>query len=185
MTIGALDLFGEYGQIAQAGDVVYTPDWCAADMVEYFNPSGRILEPCKGGGAFMRQLPADALWCEIAEGRDFFGWSEPVDWIITNPPYSMTREFLRHAISVSDNVVFLLPARNIFSGYGTVRECSGWGGMAAIRWYGTGSRLDFPMGNAIAAIHWKRGHSGNIRETFYEDEQLSLSQTQPKTQPAL
>jgi hypothetical protein len=26
-------------------DVVYTPDWVARDMVEYFKPSGRILEP--------------------------------------------------------------------------------------------------------------------------------------------
>lgn len=173
--IGAPDLFGIHGPAAQAGDVVYTPDWCARDMVEYFQPAGRVLEPCRGGGAFMRYLPPDAFWCEIAEGRDFFAWSDPVDWIITNPPYSLTREFLRHAIAVSDNVVFLLPARNIFSGYGTVRECAGWGGMAAIRWYGTGARLDFPMGNAISAIHWKRGHSGSIRETFYEDERLTLT----------
>lgn len=169
--LGAPNLFGEHGPLAQAGDVVYTPDWCAADMVRYFKPSGRILEPCRGGGSFMRALPPDAFWCEIAEGRDFFAWSEPVDWIITNPPYSLTREFLRHGISLSDNVVFLLPAKNIFSGYGTLRESAGWGGLAAIRWYGTGARLNFPMGNAIAAMHWRRGHSGSIAETFFEDEQ--------------
>ena len=165
------DLFGSHGPLAQAGDAVWTPDWCAADMVRYFAPTGLILEPCKGGGAFMRQLPPGALWCEINDGRDFFAWHEAVDWIITNPPYSLTREFLRHALGVAASVVFLLPARNIFSGYGTVRECAGWGGMAAIRWYGTGSRLNFPMGNAIAAIHWKQGHFGIIRESFYEDEQ--------------
>jgi hypothetical protein len=165
------DLFGRnLGPEAQAGDAVWTPDWCAADMVAYFKPSGRILEPCRGGGAFMRHLPPDALWCEITENRDFFDWRAAVDWIVTNPPYSLTRPFLRHAFTVSDNVVFLLPARNIFSGYGTLRECAGWGGMAAIRWYGTGAKLDFPMGNAIAAIHWQRGHQGVIRETFYEDE---------------
>jgi hypothetical protein len=166
-----VDLFGHgIGLVDQTGDCVWTPDWCAADMVRYFNPSGRILEPCRGAGAFMRQLPTDALWCEVKDGRDFFEFREHVDWIITNPPYSLTRPFLSHALAVSDNVVFLLPARNIFSGYGTVRECAGWGGMAAIRWYGTGSRLAFPMGNAIAAIHWKRGHQGIIQETFYEDE---------------
>ncbi len=146
-----------------------TPDWCAADIVRHFQPTGRILEPCRGMGAFMRALPADALWCEIKDGRDFFDWRDSVEWIITNPPYSLTRAFLRHALALADNVVFLLPARNIFSGYGTIRECAGWGGMAALRWYGTGARLDFPMGNAIAAIHWKRGHSGVILETFYED----------------
>ena len=167
----ATDLFGHgIGAVAQAGDAVWTPDWCAADIVEHFKPSGRVLEPCRGGGAFMRCLPAGTMWCEITEGRDFFDWREPVDWIVTNPPFSITRPFLRHSLAVAANVVFLLPARNIFSGYGTVRECHGWGGMAAIRWYGTGARLNFPMGNAIAAIYWKRGHQGVIRETFYEDE---------------
>jgi hypothetical protein len=131
MEVGVADLFGVHGPIAQAGDAVYTPDWCVADMVRYFQPTGRILEPCKGGGAFLRHLPPETFWCEIREGRDFFAWSEHVDWIITNPPYSIGREFLRHALSVSDNVVFLLPARNIFSGYGTLREAAGWGGIAA------------------------------------------------------
>ena len=168
--LGEANLFGEHGPKAQAGDAIYTPDWCAADMVRHFKPSGRILEPCRGGGAFMKHLPADAMWCEIKEGRDFFAWRELVDWIITNPPYSLTREFLRHALTVALNVVFLLPARNIFSGYGTVRECAGWGGMAAIRWYGTGARLNFPMGNGIAAIHWAKGRQGVILESFYEDD---------------
>lgn len=167
------DLFVPDAPATKRGDVVYTPDWCARDMVEYFKPTGRILEPCRGGGAFMRYLPPDASWCEIAEGRDFFAWFEPVDWIITNPPYSMTRPFMRHAFRVANDIVFLVPARNIFSGYGTVRECIGWGGMASIRWYGTGGKLGFPMGNAIAAIHWTRGFSGTIKETFYEDEERS------------
>lgn len=57
------------------GDVVYTPDWVARDMVEYFKPSGRILEPCAGDGAFLEYLPG-AEWCEIEKGRDFFAWNE-------------------------------------------------------------------------------------------------------------
>lgn len=154
----------------KAGDAVYTPEWVAADIVRYFKPRGRVLEPCCGGGAFMRFLPAGTMWCEIAKGRDFFDWSEPVDWIVTNPPYSQTRQFLRHALALANNVVFLVPPRNIFSGYGCVRECAGWGGLRAMRWYGTGTRLGFPMGNGIAALHWKRWHQGSILESFYEDE---------------
>lgn len=61
-------------------DVVYTPDWAAKDMVDFFRPSGRILEPCKGGGVFLKYLPPETEWCEIAEGVDFFAWSKPVDW---------------------------------------------------------------------------------------------------------
>jgi hypothetical protein len=68
----------------------------------------------------------------------------------------------------------LLPVRNVFAGYGFVREVIGWGGMAEIRWYGRGSALGFPMGNAVGAIHWKRGHfAGVIRETFYEDDRAA------------
>lgn len=152
------------------GDVVFTPDWCAADMVNHFRPSGRVLEPCRGDGVFMRHLPADARWCEISEGIDFFAWTDRVDWIVTNPPYSKTRPFMRHAFKVADNVVFLVPARNIFSGYGTVREAKDFGGMAAIRWYGTGGKLGFPMGNAVAAICWKRGYTGPTIQSFHEDE---------------
>lgn len=149
-------------------DRVFTPDWCARDMVDHFKPVGRILEPCKGDGAFLRHLPASAQWCEITEGRDFFDWCDPVDWIVTNPPYSIRIEFLRHALHVADNVVFLAPARNIFSAYRLIRAPRGWGGMAELRWYGGGARLNFPMGNPIAAFHWKRGHSGTIIETFFD-----------------
>ena len=168
----AYNLFGEYERPSQEADAVWTPDWCAKDMVGYFKPTGRILEPCRGDGAFTRHLPPGTFWCEITEGRDFFLWADHVDWIVTNPPYSLTRKFLRHSFRVSNNVVFLLPAKNIFSGYGAVRECAGWGGLAAIRWYGTGTMLKFPMGNAMAAMHWKRGHQGTIVETFFEDERV-------------
>jgi hypothetical protein len=53
-------------------DVVYTPDWCASDMIDWFKPSGRVLDPCKGAGAFFDKMPDGAEWCEIREGRDFF-----------------------------------------------------------------------------------------------------------------
>jgi hypothetical protein len=152
------------------GDAVFTPAWCAADMVRHFRPQGRVLEPCAGDGVFLRYLPQETEWCEIEKGRDFFARTEPTDWIITNPPYSKTRPFLRHALTLAEEIVFLVPARNIFSGYGCVRECAGWGRMREIRWYGTGGRLGFPMGNAVAAIRWSKGYSGPIYQSFYEDE---------------
>lgn len=154
------------------GDKTYTPNWAAEDIVRHFDPRGRILEPCRGLGAIYDLLPKGALWCEIDDGRDFFLFDEQVDWIISNPPYDQTRAFMRHAFELSDNVVFLVPVRNVTSGYGTVREMAGWGGMAEIRWYGTGGKLGFPMGNAIAAIHWRRGHNADTRQSFYEDDSL-------------
>lgn len=162
------------------GDRVYTPDWAAADMVRFFQPSGRILEPCCGDGALLKYLPVDAEWCEIDKGRDFFMWENPVDWIISNPPYSKLRPFMRHAFSIANSVAFLVPARNVFSGYGTVREASSFGKMKNIRWYGTGGHLGFPMGNAIAAIHWERGYAGSCRETFIEDELDRIAEVIPE-----
>jgi adenine-specific DNA-methyltransferase len=38
-------------------DVVYTPDWVARDMVDFFKPTGRILEPACGDGAILKYLP--------------------------------------------------------------------------------------------------------------------------------
>ena len=67
-------------------DTVYTPDWVAQDMVNYFQPSGEVLEPCCGDGIFLKYMPS-AHWFEIERGRDFYAWSTRVDWIVGNPPY--------------------------------------------------------------------------------------------------
>jgi hypothetical protein len=87
-------------------DRIYTPDYLAKEIVKRYEPTGRILEPCCGEGAFLKYMPA-ADWCEIDKGRDFFDYKEKVDWIITNPPYSKYRDFLRHSFEIADNVVFL------------------------------------------------------------------------------
>jgi hypothetical protein len=144
-----------------------TPKWVAKDMVSYFSPDGTILEPFKGSGVFTELMPS-ASWCEIDEGIDFFQWREPVDWIVTNPPYSKTRLCFNHATKLATNIVFLVPLRNIFSGYGFVCEIYRYGGIAAIRLYGTGGRVGFPMGNAVGAFHFQRGYTGPTTWSFYE-----------------
>lgn len=146
-------------RIATARDVVYTPRWVAQDMVEHFKPAGRVLEPCKGGGVFMEFLPG-ADWCEIAEGRDFFEHTSPVDWTIGNPPYSITREWFRHSYAVADHLVYLVPVRNIVGAFGFLREIHEYGGIVEIRLYGTGCSIGFPMGNAVGAFHLQRGYRG-------------------------
>lgn len=88
-------------------DRIYTPDDLAKLIVDHFKPAGRILEPCKGGGAFLRALGTGCEWCEIDEGRDFFDYDGKVDWIVTNPPWSLLRPFLAHSMKLADNIVFL------------------------------------------------------------------------------
>lgn len=162
------------GSVATERDVVYTPDWAARDMVDHFQPTGRILDPCKGRGAFLNLMP-DADWCEITDGRDFFTWTQPVDWVIGNPPYSITREWFRHSYRIAANLCYLVPLRNIFSGYGFVREIQAYGGFREIRTYGTGGRLGFPMGNAVGAIHVQRGYHGPMAWSDQESEDGLIS----------
>lgn len=87
-------------------DRIYTPIDLARNIVNHFNPTGTILEPCKGNGAFTSVIPS-AKWCEIDEGLDFFNFNEKVDWVVTNPPWSIIRPFLIHSMEISDNIVFL------------------------------------------------------------------------------
>jgi hypothetical protein len=78
-------------------DVWMTPPPIAADIVNHFKPTGRILDPCRGDGAFWNVMPG-AEWCEAREGRNFYDWNEPVDWIVSNPPYSIYDDFMTHAM---------------------------------------------------------------------------------------
>ncbi len=95
---------------APAHDLIATPPALARAIVDAYAPTGRLLDPARGGGAFycaLRQHSNDVGWCEIDQGRDFFDWRTPVDWIITNPPWSRLRPFLLHGFAVAREVVYL------------------------------------------------------------------------------
>ena len=95
--------------IATASDSVQTPKAVAKWVVEYFAPRGRILEPARGDGNFLCFLPRETEWCEIKSGRDFFQYDGHVDWILTNPPYSIYDLFLNKCFAVAENIVFVCP----------------------------------------------------------------------------
>jgi len=149
-------------------DVVYTPDWVAKDMVDFFKPSGRILEPCKGDGVFLRYLPENTEWCEIQDGRDFFAWTEQVDWIIGNPPYKQFNKFFYHSQDAAANIVYLIPCNKAFNDFGFIRNVFDWGGIVHMRIYGRGEKAYFPMGYAIGAVHFQRGYTGPMYSSIYE-----------------
>lgn len=136
-------------------------------MVNWFKPTGKILEPCKGQGAILKYLPDFSEWCEITEGKDFYKWNKQVDWIISNPPFSEFGEWLEHSYSICDNIVYLCPLNKIFNAYGQIERCRKNGWVKHIRLYGTGSKLKFPMGNAIGAMHFVRGYMGDTSWSFY------------------
>lgn len=142
-------------------DVVFTPERIASAMVRHFAPSGRMLDPCKGDGVFLRQMPG-ADYCELQEGRDFFDWVAPVDWIISKPPYSVYSEWLRHSFLVAENIVYLIPINKAFNSSSMLKATYEFGGIAEIVHVGPGSALKFPVGFAVGAVHYKRGYTGGI-----------------------
>lgn len=102
-------------------DRVFTPPPLARAIVEHFGPTGARLDPCRGEGAFFDamydDIPYDVWWCEIDDGVDFFTTEEATehyDWIVTNPPWSKLRAFLKRSMEVSDNIVFLCLTNALF-----------------------------------------------------------------------
>lgn len=151
------------------GDRVWTPDYVAKDLVNWFAPSGVVLEPCYGNGNIYKFLPENSEWCEIDKGVDFYDYKKNVDWIITNPPYSHFSKFIKHGISISKNNVWLLPTWKIFSGFGLLKAIRNYGGIKHIRHYGTGTKLGWaPLANAIGAVHIQKDYKGNIENSWYE-----------------
>ena len=100
-----------------AQDLVMTPPELAAVVIGHFagRMSGTVLAPARGQGAFHDRFPACLArhWCEITEGRDFLDWHEPVDWVMSNPPWSRLRDFSRHAMRIAPNIVWLAPLTNL------------------------------------------------------------------------
>ncbi len=113
-------------------DVVYTPDNVACDMVAFFKPRGRILEPSKGDGVFLKYLPG-ADWCEITEGRDFFTCARRYDWIIGNPPYSIFAAWLRHSFTLADDIVYLIPIIRCFVSSRIIKDIKAFGESRRLR----------------------------------------------------
>lgn len=145
-------------------DKVYTPENIAKLIINKFNISGKVLDPFKGQGAFYNNYPETVKkdWCEIDEGKDFFEYKEHVDWIVSNPPYSIYDEVMNHSFEIADNIVYLVPLNKIVSSLGRVKKIQEFGGVPYIYIIGA-SRCGFPFGFPCCAIYVKRGYTGETK----------------------
>ena len=150
---------GRYAHV-NPNDVVFTPDKLARKIVSMFDIKGRVLEPCKGEGVFLKYLPSDTMWCEIADGKNYYDFNEQVDWIVTNPPYSDFDRFLAHSFDLAENTVLLVPVAKMFKSMGTIKRVFGYGGIVSIHWL-PASSAGFPFGFPCGVFHIKRGYKGN------------------------
>ena len=162
-----LDIRGKGGLIpatnAPMRDLVMTPAPLAGAIIAHYTDrfDGSILDPARGQGAFFGQFPRhlDRHWCELTDGRDFLRWAEPVDWIMTNPPWSRLRDFTRHAMTLAQNIVWLVPIVNLTT-KARLRDLDEHGfGVAELLLIDT-PKFWPQSGFQLAAAHLKKGHKG-------------------------
>lgn len=151
---------------ATASDSVMTPPHIAKLMVDYFKPQGLCLEPARGTGNIYSELPEPREWCEIREGRDFFTYTKRVDWVLTNPPYSIYDKFLEHCFELADNVVFLVPIAKAFKSMRIEKMVDEYGGLKEIVLLGGGQKCGFAFGFPTGFLHYQRNYKGEIKRTL-------------------
>ena len=153
-------------------DVVMTLEKSAIKIIDHFQPEGSILEPCRGTGSFYNNFKnEDKDWCEITEGKDFLYYDKKVDWIITNPPFSIFDTFLLHSLKYADNVVFFCPLNKVFKSIKLDKIIYEYGGIKEVVHMGTGGMHGFPFGFVVGCIYYKRGYRGPIEYTrMYNEE---------------
>lgn len=150
---------------ATSSDTVATPQKTAEWIVNHFAPSGLSLDPCAGGNVFYDLLPYPKHRCEIKDGIDFFNFDERVDWIITNPPYSIYDAFLQHAFEISENVVFFVPIAKAFKSMKIEKMVLAYGGLKEIVFMGGGGRHGFAFGFPVGCLYYKKGYKGSCKIT--------------------
>lgn len=86
-----------------------------------------------------------------------------MDWIITNPPYSIYDHFLKHAFEVADNVVFFVPIAKAFKSNKVQRMVIEYGGLKELVYMGGGQKHGFAFGFPVGCLHYQRSFVGDCR----------------------
>jgi len=149
-------------------DYVQTPEWCAKDMIDYFKPIGKILDPCRGKNKVFYNSLNNSDWCEITEGIDFFENNNQYDWIIGNPPYSIFNIWIKQSYKIGSNIVYLSPTFKIFNALSLMRLYRDKGGIKHIRVYDTGKDIEWSRSRPIVACWFQREYKGDTSYSYYK-----------------
>lgn len=156
--------FGKGKYVSKPNDKVLTPTNISKMIIDLFEIDGIILDAFMGTGSFYNQYPSHLQkeWCEIEKGKDFFEYDKKVDWIITNPPYSIFDEVLEHSFEIADNIVYLVPLSKVVSSMGRIRKIKKYGGVPFL-YILSASKCKFPFGFPACAIYFKRDYIGDTK----------------------
>ena len=143
-----------------------TPVSLAKNIIDYLPIEGTVLDPCRGEGAFYDQFPlyTTPLYCELSEGHDFFDWDEKVDWIVSNPPWSIYREFAKHSYKWADNVAYLITVNHDLALKARLRDMKEAGfGIREVIMVDT-PKENWPQSGFQLGVVWKqRGYKGKVK----------------------
>ena len=148
-------------------DYVQTPKLVAEDMINYFKPNNKIIDPCRGENkVFYNLIQCD--YSEIIEGIDFFNIEEKYDWIIGNPPYSIFNKWIRHSYKIGDNIVYLLPTFKVYNPLSLMRLYYDKGYIKHIRMYDKKNLIPLVRSRPICAVYFKKGYYGETSYSLYK-----------------
>ena len=173
-------------------DIVYTSPDLARRIVDYLNPQGFCVDPCRRRGAFYDAFdPENRDWCEIREGRDFLTWEfdRPVAWCVTNPPFSDAyADIAARAFSISENVAFLVKltvALGTYARHQAWREAGhGLREIIYLPWADAGFLTEdhvekAPEGFVLAVVWWQRGWKGDVQHTDWTSTTSDVGGARP------
>lgn len=108
---------------AASYDCCQTPMYAVAPLLDYLRPGCHVLEPACGNGQIAIYLRFCGFVVEATDlqyGDDFFKLSahdvEHVDAIVTNPPYSIKFDWIKHCYELSRPFALLVPLETIGAG---------------------------------------------------------------------
>lgn len=103
------------------------PDWTRA-LLAHVDLTREVWEPACGDGAMVRVLERaghEVRATDVATGHDFLGSDLRSGSIVTNPPYRLLDEFVRHGLRQADEYLCLLVGWHLLAG-GSRRVKSLW-----------------------------------------------------------
>lgn len=92
-------------------DLYPTPSWCYENLDIDWSQFKTAHEPCCGDGRIVNWLSLNNVQTtssEILNGKNYFDWDGEVDLILTNPPFSLAKEFIEHSLPKAKTVMMLL-----------------------------------------------------------------------------
>lgn len=159
----------------ESNDFYPTPPEATIMLLEKERFEGLIWEPACGDGAISKLLPDTTISTDLyyrgygESGVDFLGTHKKVDHVITNPPYSLAKEFVLHGLECAESKVAMLCKLNFLE---SVNRHSLFKSTPLSKVYVFSKRVSFNKGNqkgkgsgllAYAWFVWDKNYKGDPR----------------------